>query len=306
MKNTAQILILIIILSLLFFCGEELDQLYLNQQPPGIHPIVFAPDLLDPARNLRDATFTLDGKTFYFTEILDSTFRIMFCSFQNGEWTMPSIAPFSGKHNDFEPVISRDGKSFYFGSMRPTKDKPNMTNDADIWMMRTAENGWSDPEILPQPITSSCMEYFPSVTTDGTLYFGRNDSAMTRGDVHFSRLIEGTYTKPEKLPEVVNLPASSFNAFIAPDERFLLFSTYLQDSSHWQSDLHIAFRSSDGIWSQPVNLGPDINSTGNDHAPWISHDGKYLFFSSSRLDESGKNEHHSIFWVSTKILEYNR
>jgi hypothetical protein len=226
----------------------------------------------------------------------------MFCSFQNGEWTQPAIASFSGKYNDFEPVISRDG-NFFFGSMRPTKNKPNMTNDADIWMMRAAENGWSDPEVLPPPITSSCMEYFPSVTTDGTLYFGRNDFAMTRGDIHFSRLIEGKYSKPVKLPAIINLTASSFNAFIAPDESFLLFSTYLQDDSHWYSDLYIASRNSDGKWSEPSNLGPNINSRGNDHAPWISHDGKYLFFSSTRLDSSGKNENHSIFWLSTNILE---
>ena len=158
MKNFLGYLRILSVAFLLLSCAEESGQSYLNQQPPGDDPKLFAPNLLSPEKNFRDATFTKDGKTFYFTEIVDSTFRIMFCSYQDGQWTQPAIASFSGKYNDFEPVISRDGKYLFFGSMRPARHKLEMINDCDIWFMQASENrnGWSEPEFLSFPINTTC------------------------------------------------------------------------------------------------------------------------------------------------------
>jgi len=298
----------ITILQLLLWSCESNDftTYYLNQPPPREIPVRFAPDILSIERNFRDAVFTPDGKQFYFTEIVDGSFQIMFCEFKNSHWTSPSVAPFSGLFNDFEPCIIQDGSKFFFGSMRPSANKKDMTNDVDIWVMQKTDQGWSEPELMPDPINTNCMEYYPSFTNMGTMYFGRNDSAMTRGDIHFSRLANSKYSNPKKLPAHINLPASSFNAFIASDESYLIFSTYLQEGANWHSDMFISFSDDDGTWSEPRNFGTQINSSGNDHAPWVSHDGKYLFFSSTRLDSSGKNENHDIFWVNAKVIEKSR
>ncbi|MBT3242655.1 MAG: hypothetical protein HN352_05860 [Bacteroidetes bacterium] len=48
----------------------------------------------------------------------------------------------------------------------------------------------------------------------------------------------------------------------------------------------------DGAWSHPQNLGPKINSPATDGFAWVSHDGKYLFFSSDRRGT------YDIYWVS--------
>jgi len=223
--------------------------------------------------------------------------------YHSGKWSQPTIAIFSGKYNDFEPCISPDGKSFYFASMRPSKGKQTMKNDIDIWKMEQNDYGWSEPKRLGDTINTNCMEYYPSITKDGTLYFGRNDLALTRGDIYSSKFSKSSFTKPEKLPDIVNLPNTSFNAFISPDESYLIFSTYVQDSLSWHSDLYISFRNKNGNWNTPENMGKQINSKGNDFSPWVSYNGKCLFFASTRLNTTGKNKNHEIFWVSTDIIK---
>lgn len=276
---------------------------YLNQPLPGKTAERFAPDLLPEDRSFRDAAFTPDGKEFYFTEIVDGSFTIMVSKYEGGIWTEPAIALFSGEYSDFEPCITRDGRHFLFGSMRPSRDKPDMTGDADLWIMDRTDEGWSEPRLMPAPVTSGCMEYFPSLTDDGTLYFGRNDKANTRGDIYVSRLKDGVYQQPEKLPGSVNKPVSSFNAFIARDESYILFSMYIDGETGWHADMFVSFHEEDGQWTEPINLGSNVNSPGNDHAPYVSYDGKYLFFSSTRIPPKSELDDHDILWVDAGIIE---
>lgn len=147
------------------------------------------------------------------------------------------------------------------------------------------------------------MEYYPSISKKRNLYFGRNDSALTRGDIYYSSLSGSKFTLPKKHPETINLQTTSFNAFISTNEDYIIFSTYIQEDEHWHSDLFISYLDEQGNWENPINLGDKINSKGNELSPWISYDGKYLFFASTRLDTSGLNAKHKIFWVSTSIID---
>jgi len=223
--------------------------------------------------------------------------------YKSGKWTAPTIADFSGGYNDFEPCISSDGKSFYFTSARPSEGKEVMTLDFDIWKMDRSNDGWGQPKLLDGKVNTKCMEYYPSVTKEGVLYFGRNDSAMTRGDMHYAQLINEKYNDAVKLPGIVNLPNTSFNAFIDPDNKYLIFSTYVQDSSGWHSDLYISYRDKERKWTRPLSLGDKINTKANELSPWVSFDKKFLFFSSTRLDTSGQNKEHNIFWVKAAMLK---
>jgi len=241
-------------------------------------------------------------KNLYFTEVVNGTFRIKHSYLAEGIWSKPITAKFSDGHNTFEPFISPDGKSFYFTSSRPSELKDTLINDFDIWYMKRNDNSWSKPELLRGEINTNCMEYYPSVSKSGNIYFGRNDSAMTRGDIYVSKLIDSTYIKPEKLSETVNLPTTSFNAFISPDENYIIFSNYIQENEHWHSDLFISYIDENGNWQKPINVGKNINSKGNEISPWISYDSRYLFFSSTGQDSSGLNMKYKIFWIKTSAI----
>jgi hypothetical protein len=120
------------------------------------------------------------------------------------------------------------------------------------------------------------------VAANGNLYFngGRNAS---NSDIYVSRLVDGRYTTPENLGPGVNSDAGDFHPFIAPDETFLLFDSQREQGSFGGNDLYISRRAEDGSWSDAENLGPAVNTASGDLRPFVTGDGKYLFFASSRV-----------------------
>src|SRR4029079_9052859 len=83
--------------------------------------------------------------------------------FVDGRWTMPEVAPFSGRYSDADPFITADGKKFYFISRRPAPGKTS--RDLDIWVMDKTETGWSEPRNLGQPVNSNDNEWYPTVAS---------------------------------------------------------------------------------------------------------------------------------------------
>ena len=298
-KTMLYFCLLILSISNLFSQQNDFPKLtgpYLGQTLPGNTPESFASEFFNQFDFIRDGAFTPDGKEFYFTSVENGKYTIMFSKFDS-TWSPPAQAFFSGESNDFELCTASDGQKLFFASMRSSKEKEEMENDIDIWKIEKQNGVWGKPKPLDRTINTKCMEYYPSVASNGNLYFVRNDLNLTRGDIYFSKLTNGNFEEPEKLPEVVNLPTIAFNAFVAPDESYLIFSTYIQADSIWHSNLLISFRNQDGSWSKPKDFGNKINSLKSEYSPWVSHDGKYFFYSSS---DSKKGD---IYWVDAKIIE---
>jgi hypothetical protein len=126
--------------------------------------------------------------------------------------------------------------------------------------MDKTDSGWSAPRHLPAPVNSDADSYYPIVLKNGTLYFGseRGDSRGL-GDIY--RAVpqkDGGYTV-ENLGPPVNTSAGEYEAFVTEDERLLL--------------LYLSHKQADGKWSEPINLGPKINSPARElspktHAKW--------------------------------------
>lgn len=275
-------------------CSEHTDFAklsgpYLGQTPPGKEPKLFAPGIISTGMNDRDAAFTPDGKEFYYSVFLklkkQYMFTIMVSKEENGCWTKPDTAPFSGLYTDVEPCISFDGKTFMFCSNRPLTGSEPLVSDVNLWMMKRTESGWSEPRSVGETINTPNMEAFPSLTKDGTLYFTRNTGDFSKSELYRSRLLNGEYTEPEKLPEIINARETPlhFNAFIAWDESYLILSSYRKEENHGKADYYISFRDSKDNWSTPVNLGDTVNSTGHEVSPYVTRDGKYFFFASSKI-----------------------
>jgi hypothetical protein len=143
-------------------------------------------------------------------------------------------------------------------------------------------DSWGEPYRLPDIINDGSANFYPSVTEDGTLYFTR-DLPDGGNAIFRSSRIDGEYAAPERLPERVNATRNQFNAFVAPDESYLIVPIYGLEDSHGSTDYYIVFRNPDDTWSDPINLGDKINTEGGlEYAPYVSPDGKYFFFMSGR------------------------
>ena len=114
-----------------------------------------------------------------------------------------------------------------------------------------------------------------------TMVFAKGNSGKRKGandvDLYLSRFRNGQWSEPQQIN--INLPDSweSMPAF-GPDGRILYFSSN-RKGGYGGLDLYTAQMDSRGRFSRVRNLGPDINTSGNETFPYVSENGK-IYFSS--------------------------
>jgi Tol biopolymer transport system component len=259
-----------------------------GQTPPGEEPALFAPGIVNTGLYTRDFAMMPDGSEIYYGVNVGNyaLTAILVTHELGGRWTQPEVAPFSGdpRWSDIEPCISPDGKMMYFASTRPVGGEDTARENHSIWAMKREREGWGDPYRLPEAINDGSSNFYPSVTEDGTLYFTR-DLPDGGNAIFRSRLVGDDYGEPERLPAQVNATRNQFNAFVAPDESYVIVPIFGMPDSLGSTDYYITFRSDDDTWSEPINLGEKVNTEGGlEYAPYVSRDGKYFFFMSARND----------------------
>lgn len=249
---------------------------------PLTEPTVFGAGTISTGDYDTHPAFTPDGRTLYFLRSTPnfSHWTILVSNFEQGRWATPEVAPFSGQYSDADPFITPDGSRLYFISNRPVPGKAKP--DLDIWVVTKTGSGWSEPQNPGAPINSPGNEWYPTISTNGTIYFGSDrEGGKGRNDIYRSRLVDGRYQPAENLGELINTPFNEFEPLIAADESFLIFMCGGRAEARGGFDLYITYNQN-GEWSKPENLGDKINSSGNEYSPTISPDGKYFFWGSTR------------------------
>ena len=246
-------------------------------------PIIFGDGVISTGDFESHPAFTPDGMTLYFLKSTPTFgfWTIVVSRFIAGRWTTPEVAPFSGRYSDADPFITADGKKFYFISNRPVPGKT--TRDLDIWVMDKTDNGWSEPRNLGQSVNSNADEWFPTLASDGTLYFGSGrDGGKGATDIYRAQFVNGNYREPENLGTAINTEFDEYEPLIAPDQSYLIFMAARRpDCISGSGDLFLSYRK-DRTWTKAINLGKEINSPREEYSPMISPDGKYFFFTSAR------------------------
>lgn len=222
-----------------------------------------------------------DGKTLYFDKTVPAHYLYVLCESRlvNGKWSKPEVLPFSGLYRDSDPVLSPDGETMYFASDRPATPKAGDERRFQIWQVKKMKNGWSGPALVPGVINSAGSQVFASVTNDGTMYF--TSSRKTGNyDIFRARLVNGRYEEAEDLGPDINGPQiASLEAWIAPDESYLLIGSFGREGGYGNSDLFVSFNDH-GKWSKPVNLGAVVNTPAREYSPRVTGDGEWLYYAS--------------------------
>src|SRR6266496_688571 len=252
-----------------------------------VDPTTFAPGVISTGDYEAVPQFSPDGKIFYFAKgTPDFNFwTVVFSRLENGKWSAPQVAPFSGQYSDGDEFITADDKRMFFISRRPVSPEisPNVAGKYDIWVInKTAGGDWGKPENLGRPVNSEGSEFFPTLTNDGTLYFGSGRKGGKGGiDLYRSRFVNGKYQEPDNLGDAINTQFDEFEPYIAPDERFLIFMAGARPDGLGGFDLYISYNRN-GQWTKAKNLGAPINSVADELSPRITSDGKYFFWASAR------------------------
>lgn len=253
-------------------------------QPPA-HLSLFMEGAVSTNLNERDMAITPDGNEMYYTlEAAQNAFSTILYRYKlpGNKWSAPEVAPFSGQFKDLEPAFSADGRKLFFSSNRPLSGK--QAKDFDIWVVeRTKDGTWSSPRNVGAPVNTEANEFYPSVALSGNLYFtSEYGKGVGKEDIYVCQWQDGKYMESVALDTAVNSKLWEFNAFVSPDEKFILFTSYGRKDDHGGGDLYISFRDADG-WKPAKNVSA-LNSPKLDYCPFVSFDQKTLFFTSSRHD----------------------
>lgn len=277
---------LLIIFLLSFFCSHAQtgkNYLFFTNQSPVSLPQLFAPGVVSDEYGNRDMAISPTGDDLFYTlQYMGgrSFSTIMHSKKINGKWSKPEVAPFCGKYNDLEPAFSPDGRRLYFASNRPVADTSAKAKDYDIWFLELKKNTWGDPINPGWPVNSDKDEYYPSIGKSGNIYFTRNMGEPDE-DIVVCKFQNNKYDTAVSLPNTINSLGGEFNAFVDPDEQFIIFTGYKRKGNYGSGDLFISFKKN-GEWAEAKNLGDKINGAGLTYCPYISPDKKYFFFTSSR------------------------
>lgn len=301
--NFGGIVRLSIALILMMACSAQRSipktSLYLGQKIPGLTPEVFAPASVSSAsRSEFGSVFSKDGKTMYFGVDVGDRSEIRYITFEHGAWTSPQILLSHPIYGFNDPFLSPDQQSLYFISNRPI-DGSGDKKDIDIWFIKKELNGWSEPVNAGPKINSSRQEYYISFTADGAIYFSSNVNATSDNrndfDIYVSEYANNQFQKATELDRTVNTSEYEADVFVAPDGSYLIFCG-IRDSGMGQGDLYISFKDETGAWTEAKNMGAPINDDQHQLCPFVTYDGKYLFYTS----------HQDIYWVSAAIIEQYR
>jgi hypothetical protein len=254
--------------------------------PPAAQPAEAIPELVGAGTiSTPDDEFgggpSPDGTAFYFNKTAPPHYLYVLCEsrLKNGRWGAPQVLPFSGRYRDTDGVITPDGLALLFASDRPIagKDEHRFT----IWKAQKKGDGWGEPKLVEGPVNESGSQVFASESKNGNLYFTSSRKTGSY-DIFRSKFMDGRYGTAEDLGPNLNGPGiATFEAWIAPDESYMLLGGFGRANGYGNADLFISFAES-GTWTKPKNLGPAINTPAREYSPRVSADGKWLYFASEK------------------------
>lgn len=273
-----------LLISILFASSQSFAQSkQISFDSPPQKLSIFGEGTISTNINERDFALSPDGtEMFYTISTPRSTFQTIVHSkrLAKGEWSAPEIASFAGEYSDLEPAFSADGNTIYFSSNRPVMGTD--PKDFDVWKVTRTSNGWSKAENLGPVINTEGDEFYPSIARNGNLYFtAQYKGGPGREDIYVATWKDNQYQKSVPLDTLVNSRTYEFNAFVDPDEKYILFTSYGRKDDSGGGDLYISVKDANGKWKASRNV-TELNSKQLDYCPYVSPDGKVLFVTSER------------------------
>ena len=161
------------------------------------------------------------------------------------------------------------------------------------------------PENAGDSINSAGDEYWPGLNGEGNaMVFTRLMKADQNGrklaypqeDFYNTRKDSAGWHKATPLGPPVNTPDNEGAQCISADGRLLFFTGCGRPDGIGSCDIYMSVRQK-GAWSEPVNLGPPVNTAAWESQPSVSADGKWLYFASNRAGGKGKMD----IWRAEKV-----
>ena len=218
----------------------------------------------------------LHGKTLYFTRVGYPDFNKTLV--EKGEDLSKTMV--SNKFNSYlQSVYTEIAK-------RSVYDPQKSDFNQDIWIAESVEDTFdkiSHPAYpLNNALPNSVCAITPSSNELVVINKFNSEGGMSKGFSIVRKQADSTWSFPEpiEIEGFYNL-GSEVSMMISNDGSVMVLAIQ-RDDSYGGSDLYVSFKIDDRLWSEPQNLGHQINSSFRESTPFLSDDNKILFFSSNR------------------------
>ena len=193
-------------------------------------------------------------------------------------------------HEDYNPFVSASRTTLVFTSRR----KGNMGGlieelgayAADVYFSFWKDTAWIKAKNAGASINTDWDEESVGLSADGRTMLVYLDNIDFLSDIATATLKGKTWQKLTSVGSSVNTKHFETGATITLDGSTIYFASDRKDTKVG-SELYVAKRNENGEWGQSINLGPVINTLYDESTPFISMDGKTLYFSSKGHNTMG-------------------
>ncbi|MFN8308715.1 MAG: OmpA family protein [Chitinophagales bacterium] len=188
--------------------------------------------------------------------------------------------------DDYMPTLTADEHWLYFTRM----ERFGRAVDENIFISENRNGEWRLAEPLSEAInTLQFNEGAHSISQSGKyLFFTSCDRPDKVGgcDIYFSKRTGNDWDRGKNLGTPVNSPAWETQPYLAGDGRTLYFVSNRR-GGYGGSDIYVTQIGPDGKWTEPKNLGPEINTKYDEQRPFMHPDGYTLYFASKGHEGMG-------------------
>ncbi len=195
------------------------------------------------------------------------------------------------KYTEVGPIIAPDGLTLFVSR----KDYPPNHDDDEVWFSRLDTAGrWTTLVNAGSPLNNKHHNFVSSITPDGNtvlvngIYF--EDPEAWGNGFSFSAREAGGWGWPEKAEVENYVNTDRYINFYLTNDGLKVFMNVRRADTRGESDLYVSFARPGSSWSEPVNLGPDVNTTGRECCAFLAADNTTLYFSSDGYNGFGSND----------------
>lgn len=199
-------------------------------------------------------------------------------------------APLNTVYEEREPILSPDGKQLFVWRRRHPGNAGGAGDQGDIWVSDRLEDfRYSRPRPFPYKLNSSGLDFLWQVSATGDTFFVSQVLSSRDPGLYYT-IKKGNEIGPLRRLYVQGFfPRGKHRDYVITTQGDMLIPNETIDG-FGGPDLFVSFRINDTTWGRPVNLGPTINSSGDEDAPFLLPDGKTLFFNSNGHNSNGKHD----------------
>ena len=230
---------------------------------------------------------------------------IVQCSMLNAQNKPESIGTaVNTEYSELNPVMAPDGRILYFGRKNHPSNKFGMAGteqiagSQDIWFSESLMGAWTTARRMSESLNRDQYNTIFSVSPDGQTILVKgsyvNGQYETRG-FSIAKKNGSGWDIPKKLeiPRYEKLSKGKNEVGYLSNDGKTLLMAFSEKKNSDEDDIYASFLEKDGSWSEPMNLGDDVNTNLTETTPFLAADGKTLYFSSNREGGKGSND----IWV---------